>query len=113
MTMPEQATLKHYAGDTLGIMIRCWQDANKTIPAILNGATVTAQVRAKATDAEALATFDVATDEHEITLTLLPVHTQALPKTTVLDCQVDWLGDGTRVQTVYAAKLETTPDVTR
>lgn len=113
MTTPAIRNLAHYRGDTLGVLLRLWHDDAATDPVDLAGATVTAQVRLTADTATAIADFDVETSTNEISLTLPPGDTATLPAKAVWDCQVDWLSDGTSIQTVVAGQLTTTPDVTR
>jgi hypothetical protein len=113
MPVPLNQDIAHYRGDTLSVVLRLWEDEAKTDPADLAAATVTAQVRATATSATAIASFDVAVAGNMITLTLLPEQAQLLPTKAVYDCQVDWTSDATRVQTVVAGKLTAAADVTR
>jgi hypothetical protein len=108
-----QVNLSTIRGDSFGFLLRVWEDPAKTIPADLSEATVTAQLR-QTPDSEAVeASFHVAVEGHEATLTLLPTETAVLPQMCVWDIQVDWDGSGTSIQTVAHGVLTVGPDVTR
>jgi hypothetical protein len=113
MPVPEQLPISHYRGDSLGVAVRLFTDAEKTIPADLDAASVLAQVKSKATDPDPLELFDVDATDNAITLTLTPEQTTSLPNSTVWDVQVDWNSDGVSVQTVVRGSLKLTQDVTR
>src|SRR4029450_8134057 len=114
MPVPDTRTIPHYRGDSLGVLIRLWQDPDHTVPLLLNGALVVAQLRLKADDPDPpIDTFAVSTATNEITLTLTPTQPAALPAKTVWDCQVDWNADGASIQTVLAGTLTLAADVTR
>lgn len=100
-------------GDTFGFKLRVWQDPDKTIPADLAGATVTAQLRVTPDADDIEATFTVTVTGNEVTLTLLPTETAVLPQMSVWDIQVDWDSTGTSIQTVAHGVLTVGPDVTR
>jgi hypothetical protein len=97
----------------MGVLIRLFEDAAKTVPSDLSEATVTAQVRATSEASAVLADFDVAVTGNEISLVLTPAKSRSLPAAAVYDCQVDWQGDDVNVQTVLAGTLTVSPDVTR
>lgn len=113
MPKPQRQDIEQYRGDTCGVLLRLWEDDAKTEPVDLSGVVVTAQVRVKATDAEALTDFAVATATNEVTLTLTPTQTRELPTQSVWDCQLDWLGDGASIQTIVSGTIKVTQDVTR
>ena len=75
---------------------------------------MTAQVRETAETADPpAATFAVNVTGNEVTLSLTPAETRLLPNAGVYDVQVDWLSDGTQVQTVACGTIKTSHDVTR
>lgn len=113
MPVPERVPIKHYRGDTLGLKLRLWDDAEKTDPTSLVGAGVTAQVRSNPDSEEITASFTVSVSTNEITLTLFPEQTALLPEDSTYDVQIDWHNDGTTVQTVLAGTLTAEPDVSR
>ena len=113
MTAPFKYAIEQWRGDTCSVLFRLWRDSGGT-PVDLTGAVVTAQVRETAESADpASAEFDVSVTGNEVTLTLTPEQTRALPASGVYDLQVDWLADGTQIQTVAAGKITTSHDVTR
>jgi hypothetical protein len=99
-------------GDSLGVVIRLWEDVDKTVPSDLTGATATAQVRADP-DGDLIGDFSVVVTGNEVSLNLLPAVSQLLPAMSRWDCQVDWASDGVSVQTVAYGSLAAMPDVTR
>ena len=115
MPTPIKQNIVHYAGDTLGILIRLYDDVAKTQPSNLTGTIVTAQVRATPQSVEAEADFAVSVLNNTITLILEPKRTREIPPSSVWDCQVDWDASNpdTNVQTVVAGSLTLQPDVTR
>ena len=113
MPVPEKYPLTEMRGDSVGHQIRLWEDDAHTIPVVLNGAVVTAQLRVKDTDPDPVDAWAVTTAGNAITITLSPDQTAALPASTVWDIQVDWHADGTTVTTPHRGTLKLTQDVTR
>lgn len=113
MPVPEKVELQHYRGDTFGMVLRLWDDVEKTVPSDLSNATTTAQVRAQTEAADVLESFEVGVVANEITLILAPAQTRVMPETVVFDCQVDWQSDDVNVQTVIAGTISFGRDVTR
>lgn len=113
MPIPPKQSVAHYRGDSLGIRINCWQDTDKTIPAVFTGSTITSQIRVKADETiPPLDTFAVNVASNVVTLSLTPAKVTALPDATVWDVQVDWFSNGTSVQTIAQGTLTLTQDVT-
>lgn len=112
-TSSPEVGLSTIRGDSFGFLVRLWQDPDKTIPADLSEAVITAQLRQTPDSEEIEASFDVAIDANEVRLTLLPTETAVLPQRSVWDVQVDWTGEGSSIQTVAHGVLTVGPDVTR
>jgi hypothetical protein len=112
MPVPQKLNITHYRGDTLGMLVRLWEDAEKTTPSDLSASVVTAQVRVT-TETPIIGTFDVTVATNEITMVLDPLQSADLPPACVYDIRVDWEGDGKNIQTVLAGDMTITPDVTR
>jgi hypothetical protein len=112
MPLPSRRDLTAYRGDTLGVLLRLWQDDALTVPVDLTGATVRAQVRQKAAD-DPHTDFTVATSSNQIELSMSPALTSTLPATGVWDVEVDWASDGLNIQTVVAGTVTVSQDVTR
>ena len=111
---PFKYAIEQWRGDTLSVLFRLWRDADHSDPVDLTGATVSAEVRETAESADPpAAEFAVSVTGNEVTLSLTPEQTRALPASGVYDLQVDWLADGTQIQTVACGKITTSHDVTR
>lgn len=114
MPQPARLDITQYRGDTLTIAVTLWADANQSVPADLSRATVTAQIRVKATDDDPpVASFTVSVTGNTVTLGLPPAITAQLPSKGVWDAQVDWHSDHVNVQTVLAGSVVVNDDVTR
>jgi hypothetical protein len=113
MPVPQKVDVQHYRGDTLGLMLRVWEDPEKTQPANFDNATITAQVRTATEATEVAADFEVEVSGNTLTLTLPPKLTRDLGPTNVFDVEVDWESDDSSVQTVIAGALAIASDVTR
>lgn len=113
MVVPLTRDVPHYRGDTLVLQVRLWEDTARTVPSDLTAALVAAQVRAFPDALVELVAFAVDVAGNEITLRLTGDQTQVLPPVSSYDCEVDWYGDQSRVQTVMAGKIGIVQDVTR
>ena len=113
MPVPEKYAMAEMRGDSFGRTFTLWEDDAHTIPVVLNGAAVTAQLRVKDTDPDPVDAWAVTTAGNAITITLSPDQSAVLPASTVWDIQVDWQADGTTVTTPVRGSLKLTQDVTR
>jgi hypothetical protein len=113
MAVPTRVPLEHYRGDTLGLIIRLWNDPARTIPTVLTGAAVLAQVRSNPDSEEIIMSFATSISSNQITLTLTPAQTALLEEESSYDVQVDYHSNGVTVQTIIAGPLTAAPDVSR
>lgn len=113
MPLPQHESWPLYRGDTFGVVATCYEDEAQTTPSDFTGATVRAQVRPSADSTTIIAEFAVTVDGNALILVLSPEQTAILPPKSVCDVQVDWHSDGTAIQTILAADLPVTADVTR
>lgn len=114
MTMPEKTSMQVYRGDSVGVLVRVWEDVDKTQPADLSGAVVRSQIRTEPNASAVVAEFDVEVVDNAITLYLLPKQSQELEPQGVFDVQVDWSGGAeTDVQTILVGAISCSPDTTR
>lgn len=113
MPIPQKANLAIYRGDSLTLQLAVWADAEKTQPADLSRAVVSAQIRSEPDASDVVATLEVVVDGHIITAHLLPKSSRELPPKCAYDIEIDWYGDDTSVQTVLAGKFAVESDVTR
>lgn len=109
MPVPQTLPLKHYRGDTLGLLLKLWNDVNHTQPTSLTGASVLAQVRSNPDSDVVITTFASSITGSQITLTLTPAQTALLPDNASYDVQITYSGGA--VQTVLAGDLDAVPDV--
>jgi hypothetical protein len=113
MPVPNRKSVQHYRGDAFAMLLRLWEDTAKTDPADLSAAIVTAQLRLTVDTSTVVASFEVSVEDNAIHLVLAPAITATMPPKSVFDVQVDWVGDGTSIQTVLAGDFTLAPDVTR
>jgi hypothetical protein len=113
MPVPQTIAVSHYRGDSLQLALRVWEDADRSIPADLSEATVTAQVRTSVEAPNVSAEFAVLVEGNLLTLTLSPKQTRDLAPQNVFDVEIDWLSDDTQVQTVVAGSIAVAGDVSR
>lgn len=104
--------INHWRGDSLSLLIRVWDDDAHTVPSDLSSATVTADLKVKNTDEIAVDTFGISISGNDVTLSLTPAQSRAMPPKTVWDCQIDWYSDDARVTTVVTGTLTENQDVT-
>lgn len=108
--MPGKQDLALYRGDTFRLVLKAWDDANKTQPSDLSEATAKAEIRDKPAG-KVLASFACTIEEPNIIHLVLDAATSGiLPSKGAWDVQLTYAGGDVRTVVYGAVKVVT--DVT-
>jgi hypothetical protein len=100
-----------YRGDTGRWRFICWQDAAKTMPSDLTGATAAAQIRDRPGGNMVTQFYCGVTAPNTVDVAVLPADTANLPPRGVWDLQLTYASSD--IRTLVAGKVLVTGDVTQ